>query len=224
MDVLYPASAKYSECMRKYGSSTNPNETAFNLGLSTGKTFWEWIYDNPDICERFNECMKPMSEDSHARLRNVFPWRSLGDALLIDIGGGKKKYLDCTLITHRVLTLKNAGNGHISHQIAQEAPELKFMIQDQDQAIAEAKELCPDSLKTRFSYLVHNFLETQPIVADVYFMRMVLHFMNDEDCVKVLQCIVPAMKPGARILVAESIFPPPGALPNPTHKYVINMV
>ncbi|PUU76443.1 S-adenosyl-L-methionine-dependent methyltransferase [Tuber borchii] len=202
MDVVYHASGKYSESMRKYGSSDKPNETPFNLGLSTDKTFWEWVYEQPELCERFNECMKPMGESSYARLRTVFPWKSLGDALLIDIGG---------------------GNGHITHQIAEEAPELRVMIQDLDQAIDEAKELCPDSLKPRFSYLVHNFFEIQPVVADVYFMRMVLHFLNDEDCIKVLQCIVPAMKPGARILIAESVFPPPGALPNPRHKYVINM-
>jgi len=98
------------------------------------------------------------------------------------------------------------------------------MVQDQDQAIVQAKENCPNTLKHRFSFLVYNFFETQPVVADVYFMRMILHFLNDEDCIKVLKCIVPAMKPGARILIAESIFPPPGALPNPIHKYVINMV
>jgi len=90
MDVVYPASAKYSESMKKYGSSTDSKETPFNLGLSTSKTFWEWIYDNPDICGRFNECMKPFGESAYARLRSVFPWRSLGNALLIDIGGGKK--------------------------------------------------------------------------------------------------------------------------------------
>ncbi|RPB01019.1 S-adenosyl-L-methionine-dependent methyltransferase [Choiromyces venosus 120613-1] len=201
MEVVYFASEGYSESMRKHGSSTKPNEAAFNVGLNTDKPFWEWIHGNPDLCERFNECMKPMGASSYARLRTVFPWRSLGDALLIDIGG---------------------GNGHITFRIAQEAPDLKVMIQDKEQPIAEAKQLCPDSLKPRFSYRVHDFFETQPVVADVYFMRMVLHFLTDENCVKLLKSIIPAMKPGARILVAESVFPTPGLLPNPQHKYVIS--
>ena len=104
MDVVYLASGKYSESMRKHGSSDKPNETPFNLGLSTDKTFWEWVHEQPEICERFNECMKPMGESSYARLRTVYPWKSLGDALLIDIGGGKK-YLEGTRIPQRLLTL-----------------------------------------------------------------------------------------------------------------------
>ncbi|KAG0636674.1 S-adenosyl-L-methionine-dependent methyltransferase [Tuber brumale] len=202
MDVVYFASDKYSESMRKHGSSTKPNETAFNLGHSTNKTFWEWVHERPDICGRFNACMKPFGATSYPRLRTVFPWKSLGDSLLVDVGG---------------------GNGYIAYMLADEAPELKIMIQDVEQTIDEAKKICPDSIKHRCSFYVHNFFETQPVVADVYFLRMVMHFMNDEDCVKVLKCIIPAMKPGARILVAESIFPIPGALPNPLHRYVTSL-
>ncbi|KAG0136002.1 S-adenosyl-L-methionine-dependent methyltransferase [Tuber indicum] len=199
MEVVYYTSEKYSESMRKHGSSTKSNETAFNLALSTDKAFWEWIHEKPEMSGRFNACMKPFGAPSYARLRTVYPWRSLGDSLLVDLGG---------------------GNGYIAYQLAEEAPELKIMIQDVEQAIAEAKEVCPDSIKPRCSFHVHNFFETQPVVADVYFLRMVLHFLNDEDCVRVLKCVVPAMKPGARILVAESIFPVPGELPNPLHRYV----
>ncbi|PWW73811.1 S-adenosyl-L-methionine-dependent methyltransferase [Tuber magnatum] len=201
MDITYPASRKYSDSMKLHGSSTKSNETSFNLGLSTKKSFWEWIYENPEFCEKFNECMKPLGASSYTRIRTVFPWSSLGNVLLIDIGG---------------------GNGHITYQIAQEAPEMRVMIQDKEQAIVEAKELCPDNLKSRFSFKVQNFFETQPVVADIYFLRMILHFLNDEDCVKVLKCILPAMKPGARIMICESIFPTPEALPNPLHKYVTN--
>lgn len=69
-----------------------------------------------------------------------------------------------------------------------------------------------------------DFMEVQKQQADAYFMRLILHFLNDEDCVKVIRNLVPAMKKGSRILIAESIVPECKPLPNPMHRYVFCQV
>lgn len=144
-----------------------------------------------------------MAESSYARLRSVYPWRSLGKSTIVDLAG---------------------GNGHISHQIAYEAPELRFVLADLENAVKDAKETCPVELKDRFEYRVVDFFEKMTIPADVYFMRMILHFMSDEDCVRVVKNIVPAMKKGSRILVADGIIPKCDVMPDPKHRYVFNQV
>lgn len=117
-----------------------------------------------------------------------------------------------------------AGNGHVSHEIAREAPDLEFIIQDLAQPITEATKSCPEDLRSRFNFQVVDFMKAQELEADVYFMRLVLHFLSDEDSVKVIKNLVPAMRKGSRILIAESIVPRCGSLPDPIHRYVFNQV
>lgn len=38
-------------------------------------------------------------------------------------------------------------------------------------------------------------------------MRIILHFLSDEDSVKVIKGLLPAMRKDSRILIAESVVP-----------------
>lgn len=201
IDVLVPGSFKVSEAMRKWPSSTQPNETGFSLGHKTSSPFFPWLLERPEKISRFNKIMRVMSESSYTRLRSVYPWHSLGKSTIVDLAG---------------------GNGHIAHQIAYEAPELQFILADLENAVKDARKACPVELRSRFQFRVVDFFEKMTIPADVYFMRMVLHFLGDEDCVRVVKNIVPAMKKGSRILVADGVVPKCGVMPDPTHRYVFN--
>ncbi|KAI5846510.1 S-adenosyl-L-methionine-dependent methyltransferase [Morchella snyderi] len=200
-EVLVPSTFKVSEAMRKWPASTKPTETAFAIGHKTSSPYFPWLLEHPAMITRFNKIMRVMAENSYARLRSVYPWRSLGKSTIVDLGG---------------------GNGHISHQIAYEAPELRFVLADLENAVKDAKKTCPVDLRDRFEYCVMDFFERMTIPADVYFMRMILHFMSDEDCVRVVKNIVPAMKKGSRILVADGIIPRCDVMPDPKHRYVFN--
>lgn len=69
-----------------------------------------------------------------------------------------------------------------------------------------------ESVESRVSYEVGDFFESQPIIgAEVYLIRMCLHYYSFEDGVKILKKVVDAMKPGkSRILVMDTVLPAPG--------------
>jgi hypothetical protein len=72
----------------------------------------------------------------------------------------------------------------------------------------------PDKFKFRITFQAHDFFTPQPVKnADVYFLRHILHDWADTKAVDILQNIVPAMKDGARIVVADRVLPPPGSVP-----------
>lgn len=62
--------------------------------------------------------------------------------------------------------------------------------------------------------MTHDFLlEDQPVKgADVYFFRWILHNWSDKYCVKILRGLIPALKPGAKIILNDNVLPQPGVL------------
>jgi len=61
--------------------------------------------------------------------------------------------------------------------------------------------------------MVHDFFTPQPVkYADVYLYRWIFHNWSDAKCIEILQNAVPALKPGARILVNDGCLPQPGSV------------
>jgi len=54
--------------------------------------------------------------------------------------------------------------------------------------------------------------------ADVYFFRLIFHDWPDEQCIQILQNLVPALKNGARILICDQLVPEPGTVPTRLEK------
>jgi hypothetical protein len=72
----------------------------------------------------------------------------------------------------------------------------------------------PDDLKSRVTFQSHDFFTPQPIKnADVYLFRFILHDWPDKYAIRILQNTVPALKNGARMIVAEMVQSPPGTAP-----------
>lgn len=116
-----------------------------------------------------------------------YPWESLGPAHVVDVGGSQ---------------------GSISIALARQFPSLRFTVQDTIDVVELGSENLPADLEYRVSFLAHNFFEEQPVVgADVYFFRWIFHDWSDKYCISILQNLIPALKPGARILVNEFCMP-----------------
>lgn len=81
--------------------------------------------------------------------------------------------------------------------------------QDHDEpVIKEAERQRPADVADRVQYAVHDFLTEQPVRgADVYFFRAVLHNWPDKYAVRILQSIVPALKPGSKIVIQDVVTP-----------------
>ena len=72
--------------------------------------------------------------------------------------------------------------------------------------------LIPEELKSRVELTTHDFFTPQPVRAEVYFFRWIFHNWSDTYAIKILQALVPAMKPGARVLIADGVLPVPGSV------------
>lgn len=63
---------------------------------------------------------------------------------------------------------------------------------------------------------MHDFLTGQPVHgADVYFFRAVLHNWSDKYAVRILQNIVPALRPGSKVVIQDSVIPEPENVAKP---------
>ncbi|KAI1769357.1 putative O-methyltransferase [Hypoxylon sp. FL1150] len=169
---------------------------AFNLAYRTDETLFEYFYKNEDLTRKYHEYLAGRVNTplwSVDRLRTAWPWTSKGKVTLVDIGG---------------------SSGHTVRALAPLMPEATFIVQDSNlpalemgrQAVAE-----DPSLQSRISFTEYDFFKPQPVQADIYIYRHILHDWSDDDSVKILSSLLPTLRPGARVLISEAIVPDPPA-------------
>lgn len=87
------------------------------------------------------------------------------------------------------------------------------MVQDLEPVISDARKNMSPDVGDRITFMAHDFFRPQPIKADVYFFRWIFHNWSDVYCVKILQALIPALEPGAKVIVSEAVMPSPDAMP-----------
>ena len=178
----------------------NHQHQGFSLAHNTNDTMFEYLDKNPDKAKRFAGAMRSFSSSlGHQPFAVIkgYAWESLGQGLVIDIGGSQ---------------------GHVSIALAQSYPSLSFIVQDRGEVIKGAAEALPDDMSHRITFMAHDFLTNQPVKADAYLLRRVLHDWSDSCCINILRGLVPSLKEGARIIVNDGIAPDPGRLPYLTER------
>jgi SAM-dependent methyltransferase len=123
----------------------------------------------------------------------VIDWASMGDGLVVDVGG---------------------SFGHAAFAIAEVSPKLRFIVQDLEKVINQAKkERRSDKYADRVDFQVHSFFNPQPVrAADVYFLRYICHDYSDKYAAKILSHIADAMGKGSKIVIHDQVVPNPGVL------------
>ncbi|KAF7449975.1 Sterigmatocystin 8-O-methyltransferase [Pyrenophora tritici-repentis] len=163
---------------------------------------FEFFEDYPERMSRFKDAMSflqtfPGLEPSYAI--KAYDWASLGKATVVDVGG---------------------SHGLVSIALAKEFPDLQFVVQDLPKVIEDAKTKSPPELSHRVTFQAHDFFEEQPVKnADIYYFRWILHDWSNKYCVKILQALIPALKPGARLLFSERCLEAPCTLPLRAEKW-----
>lgn len=143
---------------------------------------------HPDRAAKFADAMEYMASiiPPNTAVRD-FDWASIGKGKVVDVGGGQ---------------------GSVSVAIAQAFPELSFVVQDFVGTVAEGRKNVPAELDGRVEFMGYDFFQPQPVKdADVYFFRGIFHNWPDKYCVKILQSLVPALKPGAKIAIQDAAAP-----------------
>lgn len=163
---------------------------------------FEYLDRHPDKAKRFASAMRSFNVSlGHEPLSVIknFPWESVGTGTVVDIGGSE---------------------GHVSIALAQTYPLLNFVVQDRPEVIKDAANRLPAGLSDRIRFMAHDFFTEQPIKADVYLLRRILHNWPDSYCVKILQSLVPALGRDARIVINDGVVPDPRTLPYLAEKTV----
>lgn len=120
-----------------------------------------------------------------------------------------------TLLTY--IPKVGGSGGHVSIDLAFAFPDLKFIVQDLPETIANSQSNLashPASIASRISYQAHDFFSPQPVKnADVYLLRTILHDWPTTAAISILINLVNAMPPKGRIVIMDTVLPLPGTVP-----------
>ncbi|CAO1604437.1 hypothetical protein XANCAGTX0491_007994 [Xanthoria calcicola] len=194
-EELWPAATKTVEALTKWPGSEEPNHAGFNIAHDTDATIFDEISKYSDRHRRYADAMTFYSNGAGLEAHHIlkgYDWSSLGESTVVDVGG---------------------SHGTLSIAIAQAFPSLRCVVQDRPHVVGLGQENLPSDLHDRVSFMAHDFFEEQPLRgAQIYTLRWILHDWPDKYAVRILQKLIPALKPGAKVLVLEQVLPLAGEL------------
>lgn len=159
------------------------------MANNISKPFFPGLSDFPSRSKDFHKSMSNMMKYpglSAEHLAKHFP-RSSGneDFTVVDVGG---------------------GTGHISLALAKHDPNAKFIVQDTPELVEQGERDLPDEFRNQITLQVHDFLTPQPVKdADVYLLRQILHDWPDKYAQKILRNLIPALKPGVKVILCDRV-------------------
>ncbi|KAL4939930.1 hypothetical protein BDV06DRAFT_224592 [Aspergillus oleicola] len=184
------------------------NESGYAL-THDNQSLFEHLSAKPEKAKQFAEAMQfftvAIPEASPHFLVTGYPWADLPTgSTVVDVGG---------------------HNGTIARLLAQQNKHIKIVVQDLPYAAeifaAAATEATEQEQPHDVSFHAADFFTPQTIVADIYLFRWTLMNWSDNDAVLILRALVPALRPGAKVLVHESLCPKgTGELPLSTERYI----
>ncbi|KAJ5422999.1 hypothetical protein N7445_011107 [Penicillium cf. griseofulvum] len=180
-------------------SATNTN-TAFNIAYETDLSFWDWLNTNvqqddsmvgprPEL-DYFAKAMTGIGRVSSTAMIYDYPWDTLGNGTVVDVGGG--------VGTH-------------SMNIARTYPNLSFIIQDRPEVIEKGVALwtreLPEYVQNgKVQLTPGDFFQPQSVTgAGVYFLHTILHDWPDAECIQILKSLASAMTSDSRVLIGEMV-------------------
>jgi hypothetical protein len=196
-----PTALKTVEATKKWGETQAKDQTAFSLAMEKQLPFFDYLREEPGMAKMFSSYMHNVASTegvSFTHLADGFDWKKLGPgSTIVDVGGSR---------------------GHASVSLAKVLDQPHFVVQDLPEALSGAEDalkLNEPDVASRIKYMQHSFFEPQPIKdADVYLLRMIIHDWPDADALKILIHLRDALKkPGARILIMDTVLPRPGTIP-----------
>jgi hypothetical protein len=157
---------------------------------------FDFLRTHPDKADQFTKAMHFYSTGvpgySEEHLVKGYDWETLGRGTVVDVGG---------------------ADGHVCRALSKAYPQLSLVVEDLPDVVAAAQTQRLPTMQS-IRYEAYDFFSPQTVAAaDVYLFRWVFHDWPDHFVIRILRAQVPALRKGSRILVNESLSPPPGTLP-----------
>lgn len=179
-------------------SYQNPTELTngpFQYAHKTQLPFFAWLDQNPPYLDIFNSYMSAYRAGKRSWIdAGFYPFTSrittgfvsnISDVLLVDVGGGLGH--DLEELKTKISTVPG-----------------RLILQDREEVISTLQ-----SAKKGFEAQSHDFFTPQTVIgARAYYLHSVLHDWGDDDCIKILKQLKPAMKNAySKLLVNEIVVP-----------------
>ncbi|KAI1660016.1 sterigmatocystin 8-O-methyltransferase [Daldinia decipiens] len=103
--------------------------------------------------------------------------------------------------------------GQAAIELANHFGNVKLLVQDAAMMIAGAETDVPEQLKGHVEFMKHELFDPQTVQADIYFFRMVFRNWGDKYALQILKAQIPALRPGAKILIQDVCMPEPDTIP-----------
>ena len=133
-------------------------------------------------------------------LLDHYPWGAIGEGTVVDVGG---------------------SHGTRGIAIAERFPSLNCIVLDLPEVVADGPAKIRSDLRSRVIFAAHDFFTEPHRVAknaDVYLFCRIFHNWSDKYSIKILRCLIPALKRGARILISDICLPEPNVIPSTLEK------
>jgi hypothetical protein len=150
-----------------------------------GKPAFEYLADEPELAEIFNDAMTSASVLSIAPVITAYDFSPY--PTIVDVGGGHGRFLAAILAA---------------------TPDARGVLFDQPQVVAGAPSLLREhDAQDRVRIVEGSFFEGVPDGGDAYVLKHIIHDWPDDDAVHILRNIRTAADAGKRVLLVETVIP-----------------
>ncbi|KAH7355756.1 O-methyltransferase-domain-containing protein [Pyrenochaeta sp. MPI-SDFR-AT-0127] len=202
LDETGPPMFLLPEALRRYSQgkteiTKNMKETAFKLCHSGGawgnyENSWDFIENDGEGDKKgwrqrnFVKFMAYIKDlfGTEGIVLDAIDWEGAGNVTVVDLGGSA---------------------GHDDAVLATKFPNLKIVVQDLPEVAPVFDKEFPSDLRSRVSFRTHNLFDPQPVEADIYMLKWILHDWPDAESIAILRALVPALKPGARVVFIDYV-------------------
>ncbi|KAJ2903350.1 O-methyltransferase [Zalerion maritima] len=198
---IFPSSAHVLKALRAYPEATSLVQTGFNFAFDTvnKEPMFVTFGKDPTRAKRMGGAMASLTGGEGYEVSHLVDGGyDFGD---VDARGG---------------TMVDIGGSHgfVCVDLAKKYSNMKFVVQDLPKTVESAPNPVSDDSQVaeRIELQAHDFFTEQKVKdADVYFFRWIMHNYSTPYAVKILKNLVPALKPGAKILINDHCVRKPGS-------------
>ncbi|KAG6041319.1 hypothetical protein E4U41_004970 [Claviceps citrina] len=197
---IFPAAAHVLNSLRTHPEATSLTTTGFNFAFDTvdKEPMFVTFGKDPARAKRMGGAMASLTggegyEISHFVNNYDFSDVDRKGGTFVDVGG---------------------SHGFMSVELAKKWKNMRFIVQDLPKTVGSAPNpICDDpSVAERVQLEAHDFFQEQSVRdADVYFFRWIIHNYSTPYAVKLVKNLVPALKPGARVIINDHCLRQPGS-------------
>ncbi|CAH0017745.1 unnamed protein product [Clonostachys rhizophaga] len=196
---IFPAAASVLSAIKTYPEATSLTRTGFNVAFDTvdKEPMFATFGKDPARAKRMGGAMTSLTGGEGYEVQHFVDSYDLSEidekaGVLVDIGG---------------------SHGFVCTDLAKKWKKMKFVVQDLPKTVDSAPKPISDdgSVAERVELQAHDFFQEQPVKgADVYYFRWILHNYSTPYAIKLLKNLVPALKPGARVVINDHCLQEPG--------------